>query len=564
MADSERQIGFEQLGIASVLSRNNLSVPLNQREYSWTDREVNDLFHDLNKAISENAPEYFLGSIVAIPTKPGALEIVDGQQRLATTVILLAAIRDVLAGRKADELIVESIEGSFLTTIDTQLRERIPRIRLNVTDAAFFENRVLRHDTKMQATAISHKLIDEAIEFARKHVATILRGFSDKDYGDVLNRWVEFLKHRAVVILLKVPSDVNAYKMFETLNDRGLRTSQSDLVKNYLFGQCGDRLSEAQQKWASMKVLLESIGEDEDITINFLRQILISMYGHLREPDVYEVVQRNAKGVTSSLQFMTKLETGAGDYVALLNPEHEKWNRYPSSTRRAIQTLVLLKMRPIRPLLLSIIRGFDEKDTDHTLKLLLNLSVRFLIVGGARSGSVEQTLAATAKEISDGNITKLSELLQFIDKIVPKDPRFTEEFKVATVSQAYLARYYLRSLEMAVKNERDPCFIPNDDQQVINLEHVLPEKPGENWPLFTPEMAAAFYKRLGNVALLQAKANCDLRSSSFVEKRVVYAESPYELTSQIAAIKDWTSQSIAQRQAQMAELAVKTWPMKVS
>jgi hypothetical protein len=564
MAESGRQIGFEQLGIGSVLSRNNLSVPLNQREYSWTEREINGLFHDLAKAIAENAAEYFLGSIVAIPRKPGALEIVDGQQRLATTAILLAAIRNALAGREADRLIVERIEGTFLTTIDPQARERVPRLRLNVTDGAFFEGRVLRNDTAMRPTAKSHKLIDEATGFALHHISRILTGYSDKDYGDVLNRWVEFLEHRAIVILLKVPSDVNAYKMFETLNDRGLRTSQSDLVKNYLFGECGDRLAEAQQKWSSMKAVLESIEDDEDITINFLRQMLISMYGYLRDSDVYETVQRNAKGVTSSLQFMAKLEIGAADYVAMLNPEHEKWNRYPTSTRRAVQTLILLRMRPIRPLVLSIIRAFDPKEADRALRLIVNLSVRLLIVGGARSGSVEQTVAASAKETSDGSIAKASELLKSIDKIVPKDPEFEEAFKVATVSQAYLARYYLRSLEMSVKNEPDPCFSPNDDQQVINLEHVLPEKPGDKWPQFTQEMVAAFYRRIGNMALLQAKTNSDLRSSSFTEKKSIYKDSPYELTNQIAQVNNWIPDSIAERQAQMARLAVRTWPVKIN
>ena len=69
------------------------------------------------------------------------------------------------------------------------------------------------------------------------------------DCGKAFSRRVE---HSATVILLKVPNDVNAYKMFETLNDRGLRTSQADLVKNYLFGQSGSRLGEAQQKWALM------------------------------------------------------------------------------------------------------------------------------------------------------------------------------------------------------------------------------------------------------------------------------------------------------------------------
>lgn len=565
MAEAGRQIGFEQLGIGTVLSRNNLSVPINQREYSWTEREVNDLFHDLAKAISQNAPEYFLGSIVAIPGKPGALEIVDGQQRLATTAILLAAIRDALTGKKPDELIVERIENTFLTAIDPRARERVARLRLNVTDGEFFHRRVLKAETKVEATAISHRLINEAVVLAQQHVSNILRGSSDKDYGDLLTNWVEFLEHKAIVILLKVPSDVNAFKMFETLNDRGLRTSQSDLVKSYLFGECKDKPLEAQQKWASMKALLESIEEDEDITINFLRQMLISLYGYLREPDVYEKVQGNAKGTTASLQFMTKLENGAGDYIAMLNPEHEKWNRYPTGTRRAIQTLILLRMKPIRPLVLSIIRCFEPKETDRALKILVNLSARFLIVGGARSGSVEQAVATAAKEISDGKITKASELLSFIDKIVPKDPEFEEGFKNATVSQAYLARYYLRALEMTVKNEPDPYFIPNDDQQIINLEHVLPEKPEGNWPKFTQELVAAFYKRIGNMALLQAKVNSDLRSSSFAEKKEIYKDSPYELTNQIAQIDgDWSPETIVQRQKQMAGLAVKTWPVKIT
>ena len=121
-------------------------------------------------------------------------------------------------------------------------------------------------------------MIADAYEFACDHIASVLRPLNEKDHGDHLNRWLEFVQHKAIVTLLKVPSAANAYKMFETLNDRGLRTSQSDLVKNYLFGQSGDRLNEAQQKWAGMKAVLESITEDDDITITFLRQLLISLY----------------------------------------------------------------------------------------------------------------------------------------------------------------------------------------------------------------------------------------------------------------------------------------------
>ena len=64
-------------------------------------------------SLGQRAEGIFFGDIVAIPKSVGVLEIVDGQQRLATTAILLAAIRDALSGRKADELIVERIENLF-------------------------------------------------------------------------------------------------------------------------------------------------------------------------------------------------------------------------------------------------------------------------------------------------------------------------------------------------------------------------------------------------------------------------------------------------------------------
>ena len=160
MSDAGRQIGFEQLGIGSVLARYTLTVPINQREYSWTQREVTDLFHDLAKAIRLNAPEYFLGTIVSIPRKPGTLEVVDGQQRLATTAIFLAAVRDALANREADKLIVERIENVFLSAIDASARKRVSRLTLNVTDATYFEGRVMKHDLKATRIAPSHKATD--------------------------------------------------------------------------------------------------------------------------------------------------------------------------------------------------------------------------------------------------------------------------------------------------------------------------------------------------------------------------------------------------------------------
>ena len=98
MADSESEIGFAQLGLGNVLKQDQLAVPPNQRDYAWTTKEVRMLFQDLARAIVDE-PSYFLGTIVTIPQTNGVLEVVDGQQRLATTAIL--ARRDArLSARK--------------------------------------------------------------------------------------------------------------------------------------------------------------------------------------------------------------------------------------------------------------------------------------------------------------------------------------------------------------------------------------------------------------------------------------------------------------------------------
>jgi hypothetical protein len=553
------QIGFHQIGLGGVLRQYMLGVPPNQREYSWTDKEVTTLLQDFAKAISDQEPEYFLGTIVSIPRPPDLLEVVDGQQRLATTAILLAQIRNYLSTR--EPLIAESIDNGFLTDIDRDRRERVSKLRLNVDDNEFFRAMIAsKESTELpEATRESHRLMADAFAICGRQIKNIVSGFDAKHHGDVLNTWLRFVEHNAQVILLKVPSDVNAYKMFETLNDRGLRTSQSDLVKNYLFGQSAARLPEAQQKWALMRGALETLDE-EDITVTFLRHALIATRGYLREGAVYEEVQNLAKGPQKSVAFLSTLESLAGSYVAIFNPEHEKWNSYPDTMRRAIRTLSLLNIKPMRPLMLAIASRFAPKEAAESFRALIAWGVRFLVAGTTRSGSVETPMAAAAKKVSKEEITTAKALRKELVDIVPTDEQFRQLFEIATVSKASLARYYLRSLEMTAKNEAAPWFVPNDDQQAINLEHVLPTHSEGNWPRFDG-VGRTYCNRLGNQALLLAKHNCDLRSADFATKKAAYKATPYELTRQIAGVVEWTPETVVARQKKLAELAVQTWPL---
>jgi hypothetical protein len=561
MTDAKGQIAFDQLGLGNILRGYQLRVPPNQREYSWTDREVTQLFQDFGRAFTDGQ-EYFLGTIVTIPRANSTLEVVDGQQRLATTAILLAAIRDYLV-TKNEAILIESIENEFLTGIDRQKRLRVPKLRLNTDDNELFGGIITAsvHDG-FEPIRPSHVLLLATAEEARRQVRRIAAIVGPNEEADLLEQWVSFIQHRAVAVLLRVPDDADAYKMFETLNDRGLRTSQADLIKNYLFGRAGDRIAEVQARWSYMRGALEALGE-EDITITFLRHALIAQMGYLREAEVYDKVQTIARTEQSAVTFATALDNLASVYVATFNPEHERWNEYPLAARRAIEVFNLIDIKPMRPLLLAIAASMDKREATRAFSFLLPLGVRLVVASRTRSGSVEVPLADTSREVWDGKVETVDALAAALMSITPGDREFQSAFETARASNQRFARYYLRSLEMTAKSEPEPWFIPQDDPTIINLEHVLPRKPdGEpGWDHFTAEDARLHATRIGNLALLRASDNSRFRSKSFEDKRDVYAQSPYELTNQIAEWASWTPDTIAERQKRLAALAVATWPL---
>src|SRR5262245_29073749 len=167
MAKSE--IGFAQLGLASILKQNRLAVPPNQREYSWTTKEVRTLLQDFSKAIANSESEaYFLGTIVTIPKDGGVLEVVDGQQRLATVAIVLVGIRNYL--KNIEPILAESIENECLTVIDRKERARIPRLKLNLDDNEFFRAMLDADNAPPEPTRRSHGLIKDAFDESWKHI----------------------------------------------------------------------------------------------------------------------------------------------------------------------------------------------------------------------------------------------------------------------------------------------------------------------------------------------------------------------------------------------------------
>lgn len=558
------RIEFDHLGIGQVLSRYRLIVPVNQREYSWKDEHIKNLLQDFANAIRTHKSSYFLGTVV-LTGGDDLPEVADGQQRLATTTLLLAAIRDYFYLR-GEERYVNSIENDFLFKFIRETGDISPRLTLNVQDNEFFRKRILSlpdtPDREIEATKSSHRRINSAANLAAQYIEDILRPLNDNHKVSALNEWVHFIEETAQVIVLEVPDDLNAFIMFETLNDRGLKTSQADLVKNHLFGEAGDRIAEAQEKWAAMSGALESLGID-DIAITYLRHLLSSLHGLTRDREVLNTIKEHYAGRAKTIEVLNILASHANDYVAILDPSHSKWNGYRDSIRKHVRTLIILQAEQIRPLLIAVTRNFSIREAEKAFRLFVCWTVRFLISGG-RGGTLEKAYSERAKEINNSIIKTTKQLASAMADIVPTDIEFESAFETTTVSKSHLARYYLRALEQKINGNPEPEWIPNEET-VINLEHVLPQNPDEKeWGHIEPELAAAYHKRLGNMVLLQASKNSSIGNRGPAIKRTVLKDSTYILTAEVGRKASWGIKEINDRQRKLAKLAVETWPIDVT
>lgn len=374
---------------------------------------------------------------------------------------------------------------------------------------------------------------------------------------------MRFIKDGATVIILRVPDTLNAFVMFETLNDRGLKASQADLLKNHLLYLAGpsDR-TQGQQRWARMLGVLDSLGQG-DMTVTYIHHLLITKYGPTKEREVFSRVKSTVNSQARALEFLDELAESATHYAALFNSDHKKWNEYGTSTRKHINTInTHLRVLQIRPLMFAVAKHFSVKEAQLAFRLFVFWSVRFLIVGG-RGGLLDRNYSVAAFQVGTGKITTAAQLTSLLSDIIPSDALFETAFAEARVSKGFLARYYLRALEMQRKGQTEPELVPSEDENVVNVEHVLPEHPDGNYPNVDPKDAAANHNRIGNMVILQARNNSIIGNSAFDVKKPILLDSPFILTSEVALFTQWGVAEIEHRQQKLAKLAVKTWPKKI-
>ena len=539
-------------GIGHLISDKRIETPPYQRSFAWEKDQVTDLLRDIGDAIRANAPEYFLGTIVLTPGEDQRLHVIDGQQRLASTTMFLAEIRNYF--HQHDDIDRATIiQSTYIAQQDRRTLEDQPNLILNQSDNPFFQALIVADDHTEIITE-AHKRIRAAKSIAAEFVQTIVR--PSHEPTNVLNDWLDYIESKVKVIVVTVSTEANAYTIFEVLNDRGIELSIADLLKNYLFRVSGERLHEVQNSWTSMRSRIESVDREQAIK-TFIRHAWSSTHGTTRERELYDKIRERVTGAQRAVDLAVSLDRSAADYIALYDFLSPRWRDLGAQVQDAVLAFRELRVIQNRPLILAILREFDDPEIRLSLPMLVSWSVRFLICGSGGSGTLEALFSTSAQSISSREITTARQLLEANRSVLPSDQRFEEAFAVATISKNYLARFYLRAIASFMMDDRE--FRIHQHHDNVNLEHILPKEPGNNWMHISEEDATNYYKRLGNLTIMDSNLNVAADNAPFEEKKEVYRQSRIEMSRSLEELSEWTTRTIEERQRVLAQFAVQVW-----
>lgn len=555
------KISISLNGIGQYLKLKQLMVPKYQRDYAWEEKHVNDLLHDITNAIQNEEKEYFIGSIVVKNNENERSEVVDGQQRLATITILINSIKSIFE-REGNDKKAFQISNDFLMTHELRSEEDVPRLILNENDHDFFFSNVLNNKPKLSTkkeNRLSHQKLLKAKSVIEEKLSQIL--VANNQNSDVLIDWIEYINSHVKVIWVEVPDYANAFTIFETLNDRGLDLAISDLLKNYLFHKSGNAIKQVQQDWITMVSVLESADNNSSV-VPYIKYLWASYYGNIREKELYTNIKETIKTKTKATDFSFQLADNSNLYTALLYSDHQYWSDFSTATRRNIHITNELGMVQIRPLLLSMLPKFEKRESEKSIESIVSIIVRLTVSGTLSSGIFERQFSISAQKIRNNEIINRDQLLESLKSITPSDERFKEAFQTFTISNSSIAKYLLSTIENYRRNSQGSDLIPNNDETIVNLEHILPKKLTEDWTRFNEDEHKLFFKRLGNLTILNSRSNSRIGNKNFSEKLPVFSESEFIIAREISEYSVWDKESINKRQNQFAEDAVKCWKLK--
>ena len=546
-------------------------VPPFQRDYSWTEDEWDDLWQDIQGLFAaDGEPAHYMGYLVLQSANSKRFDIIDGQQRLTTISVMILACLGHLQGLVNNRLDAdnnakrkEQLQNSYIGYLDPVSLVPRSKLELNRHNNRFYQTYLVPLEKIPQRglNASEHQLRKAFIWFKDKVKA---RAGLTENSGRELAAFVDSLVDKLFFTVITVTDELNAFKVFETLNARGVRLSATDLLKNYLFSVISAQepheaeLKSLEERWERIVGLLGSESFPE-----FLRVFWNSRNRLVRKSDLFKTIRRRITTRDAAFTLLRDLDHFAAVYAALRDPQDPSWK---SDEKTALEQLIMFNVRQPLAMLLACHAAFHETERHgltRIIKAVAVVSFRYNVICNLQTHEQERLYNDIAWKVSDGTYARPSDVLTALRDVYPDDVQFKaafseKELRTTNSRNKKVVRYILFEIERQ-RSGRDFDF----ESATYNLEHILPEHPSAAWSYIEESKQDRLIYRIGNMTPLETNRNRDVGNSDYTTKRRVFQESNFLLTRAVAEHYDtWDEAKIESRQKKLAQMAAGIWKIE--
>lgn len=571
-------------------------IPTYQRRYSWHARQVWELIDDIR--LIEEGDTHLLGSIVCLVGyfKAGlnTLELVDGQQRLTTLSIILECIRQRLVQAGEAE---EAAHLWQLLSAKPLGGKPLPKLLLDSIDSAEFE-RLLQGSPQGEC---ENQSLTEAFR--------IIREWIEQQKLEDISRFLYRLKSQAIVIRLDVGDAKDAFKLFETINNRGLRLSPTDIIKNFLLGNAArfgePSLKLARESWAALLQHLDGTSPDAFFRYYLMTHVrtrvtaskVVPEFKKLFMTQVSEAAELPERHLyaasdevdddeeSSDIADADEVELGPVDgddesvdfrefvqrlvQCAKIYGELVLVKTADSVANRHLRNLKMIKAVQTYGFLMHLrVGGCGDK----TFREVLKLTESFVLRRHVCRERSNETEALFARLCGVDPVAPIEATRLAYRELCPTDDKFREEFAAASFPANLIdrARYVLEQIELSRHGAHDELQVLGAEN--VHVGHIIPQKVKTkksvedfgDWLSYLGDKAetlhAKYVSRIGNLTIFAGALNIGASNNPFMKKKQAYRASSIKLTRELLNLARFNFKSVEKRSKDLAGVAVRLWP----
>ncbi|MDI9408618.1 MAG: DUF262 domain-containing HNH endonuclease family protein [Candidatus Pacebacteria bacterium] len=552
------------------------TVPRYQRDYSWTEENWEELWQDINEGIAENRhSSHYLGYLVLQSNDDKNYNIIDGQQRLTTiSLIVMAGIRLLDKWLREKNYDAENtknriagLKQSYIGYYDPVLLTTRPKLNLNRNNDHYYKTNIVGLVEKLPTRNINEgeRNLREATIYFQNKLAEFVASKEDK--GKDIAQFIDNISDQLFFTVIKINDELNAYKVFETLNARGVQLSTTDLLKNNLF-MILHNANLPEQEFDLLEDSWSAITKriDDNELPDLLSAHWNSRHKFVRRKEIFKAIKQINKTPADAFKLLKDMQADIDSFLDLESPKLVRLDKASKSDKTRFELSSLLKLFRVKvpiPMLMAARRKLSEADYIILLRAVVVISFRYNVICRKATGVAEAEYIEVTSGINNGRLNSALDIIRAMKRLYPDQVIFKQDFEAIkfNISQnRKLIRYVLSAIDCKnIISELDY------EHENITIEHILDERPRkQDWSAFNDLEIRELSNRLGNLILLEKLANNEKnQKSDFSAKKESYRNSGYHMTQNIAThYSDWTPDFIVARQKSMAELAERIWSIE--